>query len=100
MLSGLSLSTGLSHGAINRAWGLSDRYHVISVARVYENGGGARRQRSDAGRNIFNDHDFAVARITALGEYRRALTASASSAASISANRARRQWQPDAPAPR
>ena len=43
MLSGLSLSTGLSHGAINRAWGLSDRYHVISVARVYENGGGARR---------------------------------------------------------
>lgn len=83
MLTGLSLSTGLPHGAINRAWGLSDRYHVTSVARMYDNGGGARQQRSDAGRNIFNDHDFAAARITALGEYRRALTASGSSAASI-----------------
>jgi len=64
----------ISLAAINRAWGMSERYHSEAVAKLYQNGSSARKERSDCGRSIFTDHEFARRRITAYSEWRRELT--------------------------
>ena len=84
-LSGLALppaGPGLPMTTVNNAWGVSERYHVKAVTRIYSNSDGERKQRSDTGRSVFTDFEFASRRITGLSEYRRSLTASGDTGAS------------------
>ena len=84
-LSGLALppaGPGLPMTTVNNAWGVSERHHIKAVTRIYSNGDGERKQRSDTGRSVFTDFEFASRRIMGLSEYRRSLTASGDTGAS------------------